>query len=126
MSRFKTWLAYTKAYQLSLDIFEITKIFPKEELFSLTNQVRKSSRSVCANLAEGYSKRRYRQHLLLKLSDALAENNETTCWLDFARDSGYIASALHQELHEKANEIGKLLGYMIQHPEKFMHQDLRS
>jgi four helix bundle protein len=126
MSRFKTWLAYTKAYQLGMDIFEVSKTFPKEEIYALTDQVRRSSRSACANLAEANAKRRYRQHFLLKLSDALAENNETTCWLDFARDSGYISPALHHELDERANEIGKLLGYMIHHPEKFMHQDLLS
>jgi four helix bundle protein len=124
MSRFKTWLAFKKAYQLSLDIYELSKSFPKDEVYALTDQVRRSSRSVCANLAEAGGKRKYRQHFLLKLTDALAENNETTYWLDFAKDAKYIETDTHQRLARTAIEVGNLLGNMIHFPEKFMHQDL--
>jgi len=124
MSRFKSWLAFKKAYQLSLDIYELSKSFPKDEVYALTDQVRRSSRSVCANLAEASAKRKYCQHFLLKLTDAMAENNETIYWLDFAKDAKYIESVTHQRLAGTAIEVGNLLGNMIHHPEKFMHRDL--
>jgi four helix bundle protein len=95
-------------------------------MYALTGQVRRSSRAVCANLAEGYGKRRYRPHFLLKLSDALAENNETICWLDIANHAHYIETESHESLSQQASEIGNLIAFMIHHPEKFMHQDLSS
>src|SRR5262245_12474583 len=85
MRDYKDLIVYQKAYQLAMDIFEETKKFPPEERFSLTNQIRKSSRSVCANLAEAYRKRRYEAHFVSKLSDSETENTETEVWLDFSK-----------------------------------------
>jgi len=82
-------LAYKKAYQQACEIFSITLSFPKEEKYSLTDQIRRSSRSVCANLAEAYRKRDY-QHYLLKISDCIGENSETLVWLDFSLSFHYI------------------------------------
>ena len=112
-------IAYQKSYNLAMMIFEISKTFPKEEKYSLTDQIRRSSRSVCANLAEAYCKRRYEAHFISKLSDSDMENSETQVWLNFAADSNYISNDLLKELKEISNEVGKLLDYMMHNPEKF-------
>ncbi|MEO2050228.1 MAG: four helix bundle protein [Allomuricauda sp.] len=116
---FKTLKAYQKGFQLAMAVFEVTKTFPKEERFALIDQIRRSSRSVCSNLAEGYRKRLYIKHFTAKLSDADMENTETQVWLDFALSCEYISKDVHDQLCEQSLEIGKLLGYMIQHPKKF-------
>ncbi|MCB0797257.1 MAG: four helix bundle protein, partial [Chitinophagales bacterium] len=77
-------LVFEKAFDLSMKIFEVSKAFPVEEKYSLTDQIRRSSRSVCANLAEAYRKRLYKGHFILKVSDSDAENSETQIWLKFA------------------------------------------
>ncbi len=87
---FKKLLAYQKGFDLAMSIFEISKSFPKEELYSLTDQIRRSSRSVNANIAEAYRKRRYPKHFTSKLTDSDSENSETHTWLDFALACGYI------------------------------------
>ena len=81
---FKKLLAYQKSFELAMLIFEISKSFPKEETYALTDQIRRSSRSVSANIAEAYSKRIYPKHFTSKLTDADGENSETNTWLDFA------------------------------------------
>lgn len=81
---FKKLLAYQKAFELAMSIFEITKSFPKEEMYSLTDQIRRRSRSVNANRSETYRKRRYPKHFISKLTDSDGENSETSTWLDFA------------------------------------------
>ncbi len=116
---FKDLLAYQKAFSLSMEIFELTKSFPKEERYSLTDQIRRSSRSVCANMAESYRKRRYVNHFISKLTDCDAENSETTVWLDYALECDYISSEKHYNLTEKSKEVGKLINYMINNPDKF-------
>lgn len=116
---YKKLKAYQKAFKLAMTIFEISKSFPKEEQYALTDQIRRSSRSVCSNIAEGYRKRLYEKHFIAKLSDADMENTETQVWLDFALACKYITEEIKEELHNEAKEIGKLLGYMIQNPEKF-------
>ena len=116
---FKKLLAYKKAYRLAMDIFEISKSFPKEETYSLTDQIRRSSRSVCSNIAESYRKRRYIKHYISKLTDADAENSETSVWLDFSRDCNYIKDDLHSDLNNRCVEVGKLINNMINKPEKF-------
>jgi len=116
---FKKLLAYKKAYRLAMDIFEISKSFPKEETYSLTDQIRRSSRSVCSNIAESYRKRRYIKHYISKLTDADAENSETSVWLDFSRDSNYIKADLNSYLNNRCIEVGKLINNMINKPEKF-------
>jgi len=116
---FKNLLAYKKAYQLAMDIFEISKTFPKEERYSLTDQIRRSSRSVCSNIAESYRKRRYIKHYRSKLTDADAENSETSVWLDFSYDCNYINGDLRLDFNNRCIEIGKLINNMINSPEKF-------
>ena len=117
---FKGLIVYQKAYKLAMKIFEITKTFPREEKYSLTDQIRRSSRSVCANIGESYRKRQYKAHFIAKLSDADMENSETQIWLDFALSCGYITDAVKNELVAESEEIGKLLFHMIEHPDKFI------
>ena len=116
---YKELKAYQKAFELAMRIFEISKSFPKEERYALIDQMRRSSRSVCANIAEGYRKRLYKKHFIAKLSDADMENSETSVWIDFALACSYINKNIHSDLIKESTEIGKLLGYMIQNPEKF-------
>lgn len=89
---------FQQAYALAMDIFEISKGWPKKEKYSLTDQVRRSSRAVCANLREAWAKRRYIAHFISKLTDADAENSETDTWLDFALDCKYISDEDHTHL----------------------------
>lgn len=112
-------LAYKKAFELAVDIFEVSKSFPKEERYSLTDQIRRASRSVCANIAEGYRKRRYPRHFISKLSDSDAENAEVQVWTQFAYRFDYIPVVRHDAWLENSVEVGSLLGYMMEHPEKF-------
>lgn len=116
---FKELLAYKKAFDLAMEIFEVSKSFPKAETYSLTDQIRRSSRSVCANISEAYRKRRYPKHFISKLTDADGENSETSTWLDFALACGYITKEIHSEFLEEGKEIGKLINYMINNPGKF-------
>ena len=118
-SDFRSLLAYSKSFELAMDIFNISKLFPKEEKYSLTDQIRRSSRSVSANLAEGYKKRIYPALFLLKMTDCLGENSETQVWLEFAFHCNYIENEKYQEMYKKNDEIGKLLLYMYNNPEKF-------
>ncbi len=112
-------LAYKKGFNLAMEIYYISKSFPKEETYSLTDQVRRSSRSVCSNLSEAYRKRRYPKHFISKLTDADAENGETQTWLEFALACEYISDNQFDELYKTSIEIAKLLNYMILNPEKF-------
>jgi len=119
MGNLKSLLAYQNAFSLAMEVFKLSKKFPKKETYSLTDQVRRSSRSVCSNLAEGYRKRRYPKHFISKLSDSDSENTETQVWLDFALHCGYISEIERDLLHNKSEEVGRLLGTMIRNPEKF-------
>jgi four helix bundle protein len=115
----KELVVYQLAFKLSMEIFAITKNFPKEELFSLTSQIRRSSRSVSANIAEAFRKRRYEKAFVAKLSDSEAESAETQVWLDYSIECGYISSDDHTRiLKEYENIIGKLVIMMV-HPEKW-------
>lgn len=116
---FRDLLVYKKAFKLAMEIFEISKTFPKEEIYSLTDQIRRSSRSTCGNIAEAYRKRQYPKHFVSKLSDSDGENSETLVWLDFALACKYIDSELYGKLSSENEEIGKLLNYMILNPEKY-------
>ena len=102
-----------------MEIYELSKSFPLEEKYSLTDQIRRSSRSVCANIAEAYRKRRYPNHFISKLTDSDAENSETNVWLEFAFECNYITKEIYQKLSVKNIEIGKLINYMINNPGKF-------
>src|SRR5690606_8262153 len=108
-----------KGFALAMDILELSKCFPKEETYSLTDQIRRSSRSVCANIAEAYRKRKYKKHFISKLTDSDAENSETQVWLQFAEASGYISKEIETNLNNRSEEIGKLINYMIDNPSKF-------
>ena len=111
---------YKKSYQLAMRIFEISLRFPVEERFALTNQIRRSSRSVCLNLREAWAKRRYEAHFVSKLTDCDGENSETDSSLGFAKDCGYISTAEHDELTAFSKEIGRMLGTMIKSPGSFL------
>ena len=102
---FKNLLAYQKAFDLAMSIFEISKSFPKEEIYSLTDQVRRSSRSVNANIAEAYRKRRYPKHFISKLTDSDGENSETMTWLDFSLACNYISKEKHIDLSNQGVEL---------------------
>ena len=120
----KELIVYQKAYQLAMQIFEVSKGFPSEERFALTSQIRRSSRSVCLNLREAWAKRRYEAHFISKLTDCDGENSETDSSLDFAKDCGYIGNEQHVELVALCQEIGKMLGSMINNPKPFLISDL--
>jgi four helix bundle protein len=90
MESFKDLIVYKKAFGQAMGVFELTKSFPKEEKYSLIDQIRRSSRSVCASLAEGYRKRQYPAHFVSKISDSDMENSETQVWLDFSLACNYI------------------------------------
>jgi len=112
-------LAYKKGFEVAMEIFEVSKSFPKEETYSLTDQIRRSSRSVCANIAESYRKRVYPKHFHSILTDSDAENSETQTWLEFAFACKYINENTFIELTEKNKEVGKLINYMLLNPAKF-------
>ena len=110
---------YRLAMELAMRVFELTKNFPKEERFSLTDQIRRSSRSVCANSAEAWRKRRYPNAFVSKLNDAEAEAAETQVWLEFSVKCGYLAPATGDELSVAYDAVlGKLVN-MIIHPEQW-------
>lgn len=110
---YRELLVYQKARRLSQQIFQVTKSFPKEEMFSLTDQVRRSSRSIGAQIAEAWAKRRYERHFVSKLTDADGEQQETQHWLDTALDCGYLSQEQANNLTENCQEIGRLLGGII-------------
>lgn len=112
-------LAYKKGFEVAMEIFEVSKSFPKEETYSLTDQIRRSSRSVCANIAESYRKRVYPKHFHSKLTDSDSENSETQTWLEFAFACKYINENTFIELTEKNKEVGKLINYMLLNHAKF-------
>lgn len=112
-------IVYQKAFHLAMEVFKTTKWFPNEEKYALTDQIRRSSRSVCSNLAEAYRKRVYPKHFVAKLSDCLMENAETEVWLEFAYACGYIDQERFSELSNLNEEVGKLLFHMEKNPEKF-------
>ncbi|WDN87983.1 hypothetical protein BuS5_00951 [Desulfosarcina sp. BuS5] len=111
---------YKAAYELAMEIFEFSKAWPFEEKYSLTDQIRRSSRSVCSNLREAWAKRRYEAHFISKLTDVDGENSETDTWLNFARDCGYLSIADHDRLTERCRSVGKMLGSMLKNPGPFI------
>jgi len=92
MGHYKDLLAFKKGYELAMETFTISKRFPPEEKYSLTDQIRRSSRAVCTNLVEAYRRRRYKDYFISKLNDCETENGETQVWLDFSHDCKYIVS----------------------------------
>jgi four helix bundle protein len=111
---------YQRAFAAAMKVFELSKQFPKEEAFSLTDQIRRSSRSVCANLAEAWRKRRYVAAFQSKLNDAETEAAETQVWIEFAVNCKYLDRVKPGELYQEYDKIiGTLIG-MINHPETWV------
>lgn len=119
VTSFRDLLVYRKARELSLMIFKLTKRFPKEEAYSLTDQIRRSSRSTGAQIAEAWAKRRYEKHFVSKLTDSDGEQQETQHWIETAFDCEYISQEEKVLLLDKCAEIGRLLGGMIAKSEQF-------
>lgn len=118
MQGYRDLKVYQQAYKLAMEIFRESKTFPHDERYSLTSQIRRASRSVAANIAEGYRKRQYPSMFVSKLADSDAEATETQVWLDFARDCGYLSPERHKELLAGYDEIGRMFSSMIAHPER--------
>lgn len=116
---------YQLALELQQEIFEQTKTFPPEERYSLTDQIRRSSRSVGANITEAWAKRRYPAHFVSKLSDSDGEQNETRHWLKSAFLCKYIARADYDLLVDKCHVVGRKLGNMMQHSDKWIPTEFR-
>ena len=115
----KETTVYKKAFGLAMEIFELSKSFPPEEKYSLTDQIRRSSRSVCVCLLEAYRKKIYPAHFVSKVTDSDMENSETSGWLDFALACKYIDKLIFDTLIAKNEEVGKLLYHMIHNPDKY-------
>jgi four helix bundle protein len=120
MGDYRKLFAFTKAFDLAMEIFELTKTFPPEEKYSLTDQFRRSSRSVCVNIAEAYKRRRYKDYFVSRLNDSETENSETQVWIDFSLACKYISIEKHTDLTFKNDEVGKLVWFMINNPDKFL------
>ena len=110
---------YQLAYELAMEIFHLSKAFPREEVYSLTNQICRSLRSVAANIAEGFRKRRYPNMFINKLTDSDGEATETQVWLDFAFDCGYMSKNNRDRLTAGYEQVGKMLGRMMKEPTRF-------
>jgi four helix bundle protein len=116
ISHFTELKVHQRAVELAADIFVISKRWPAEERYSLTDQIRRATRSVGANIAEAWGKRRYEAHFVSKLTDADAENHETEHWLITGKGDGYISEAEFVGFLKRKREIGRMLGSMIQNP----------
>jgi four helix bundle protein len=116
---FRDLRVYIKALELQREIFEITKTFPKSETFSLVDQMRRSVRSVGANIAEAWQKRRYPLHFVSKLSDADGEQAETQHWIQTAFECSYLSAEKCSYLLELCRDVGRMLGTMMEKPETF-------
>ena len=119
LAGYKDLKVYQKAFSLAMEIFQLSKAFPPEERYSLTSQIRRSSRSVAANLAEGHRKRQYPNMFVSKLADCDAEATEMQVWLDFAFESGYLAPQDYKRLSAGYEEVGRMLGKMMNEPARF-------
>jgi four helix bundle protein len=116
---FRDLIVFQKAYELSMEIFELSKGFPKEEKYSLTDQARRSSRSICANISESWAKRIYIKAFVNKLTDSLGEEYETETWINYAKDCNYLDESGFNRLINSYEEVRKMLISMINNPEKF-------
>ncbi|MDO8137265.1 MAG: four helix bundle protein [Candidatus Brocadiales bacterium] len=116
---YKDLKVFQQSYKLAMNIFEITKSFPKEEKYSLVDQIRRSSRSVPANIAEAWKKRQYPKMFISKIIDAAGEAGETEVWLDISKDAGYLQMKEYENLISGYDEINRMLYGMIEKSEKF-------
>ncbi|MBX2973357.1 MAG: four helix bundle protein [Flavobacteriales bacterium] len=122
MAGFRDMIVYQKAFDLAMRVFHLTKKFPSAERFDLTSQVRRCSRSVCANFGEAYRRKRYKAHLVAKLTDPDSENTETQVHLDFAVACGYATAEEVAPLYALSEEVGLMLNSLIETPEKMMRK----
>ena len=120
MSDFRDLSVYKKAFENAMLVFEMVKKFPTEEKYGLSSQIRKSSRSVCSCLGEGYRKRKYINHFVAKVSDSDMENSESIVWLNFALACKYIVQAEHNNMVNRFEEVGKMLNHIMDNPEKYI------
>ena len=120
---FRDLIVYQKAQEVARKVFEIGRSFPKEEIYSLTDQGRRSSRSIGAQIAEAWGKRRYERHFVSKLTDADAEQLETQHWLETALDCGYMSAGQKDSLCSDLKEIGRMLNSMIEKAPSFCNSD---
>ncbi len=120
MGTFSDMEVFKKAYKLAMDIYIISKIFPAEEKYSLTDQIRRSSRSVCTNFGEAYRRRKYPAHFVSKLTDSDAENTEIEIWLKFSFSCEYINEVMYNDFTVRCSEVGRMLGHMINNPDKYL------
>src|SRR5216117_1651330 len=111
---FRDLLVYQKVRKLAQEIFQLTKAFPKEEMYALTDQIRRSSRSIGAQIAEAWAKRRYEKHFTSKLTDADGEQQETQHWVSEALDCGYLSQDEAVKLNSALEEIGRMLNSMME------------
>ncbi|WP_116106254.1 four helix bundle protein [Lewinella sp. IMCC34191] len=118
-SKFRRWLAYQKALALCITIEKLTRTFPVKEERRLSDQIIRSSRSVCANLAESYGRRAYPKHFQAKIADCIAENYETQVWLDIAAADRYLSDTHYRIYVSASEEVGRLLSYMQRTPAQF-------
>lgn len=116
---FKDLETYKLAREISFEIFNFSKSFPPEEKYSLTDQIRRSSRSVGAQIAECWGERAYEKHFILKLSDADAENYETEHWLEIAKECGYLPNDQYDKMNGKCETLGKMINNMIHKSKQF-------
>jgi len=116
---YKDLKVYKLAYELAMEIFKITKSFPKEEKYSLTDQIRRSSRSVTSNLAEAWKKRRYSRLFISKIIDAAGEAGETEVWLDYSLDCGYFTEEKYDYFIKGYDEVNRMLFGMVAKVDKF-------
>jgi four helix bundle protein len=119
LSGYRDLKVYQLAFRLAMEIFDLSKRFPQEERYSMTSQIRRSSRSVAANIAEGFRKRQYPSMFASKMADSDAEATETQVWLDFAHECGYLFAEEQNRLVSGYEELGKMIGSMIRNAEKF-------
>ncbi len=110
---------YKLAFDLAMKIFELSKSFPSEEKYSLTDQIRRSGRSVCVCLAEAWRKKQYEAYFVSKVSDPDIENTETQIWLDFALACKYAEEIKYNEFRNQSEKVGRLLNHIIKTPEKY-------
>lgn len=119
IKHFRELIAYQRAFLAAMRIFEITKNFPIEERYSLVDQIRRSSRSVCSNLAEGWRKRKYELVFKNKITDSMQEASETQCWIEFGLACNYISLGIFNELDKEYEEIIAMLNSMEMNSNKF-------
>ncbi|MBM3130187.1 MAG: four helix bundle protein [Chloroflexi bacterium] len=119
VASFQDLVVYQKARAFQRELFQVSRAFPRDETFSLTDQIRRSSRSIGANIAEAWAKRRYEKHFVSKLTDADGEQMETQHWIGTALDSGYINQPQADALVAKCKEIGRMLGGMMERADSF-------